>query len=157
MSAPPRSRRDNLTQLAAQFRPDTDDTDDTDPDPGDPAEATTSPPPTEGASVKTTLSLPAETAQRLRTWAAARRTSHADIILTALLERGDALAQRCASETDRVALGLPSRLGRGAGERSTITIRLAAAALDALDDTARRYGMTRSALAAVLIDLETGG
>ena len=154
MSAPPRSRRDNLTQLAAQFRPDTDDTD---PDPGAPAEATTSPAPTEGASVKTTLSLPAETAQRLRTWAAARRTSHADIILTALLERGDALAQRCASETDRVALGLPSRLGRGAGERSTITIRLAAAALDALDDTARRYGMTRSALAAVLIDLETGG
>ena len=106
---------------------------------------------------KTTLSLPTETAQRLRTWATARRTSHGDVVITALLERRAELAQRCAAEADRVALGLPSRLGRTAGDRDTITVRLPAAALGALDDAARHYGMSRSALAAVLVELETGG
>ena len=105
---------------------------------------------------KTTLSLPAETAHRLRIWADARRASHGDVIVTALLERRAELAQRAGAEAERVALGLPSRLGRTAGERHTITVRFTAAARGALDEAAQHYGMSRSALAAVLIDIETG-
>ena len=105
---------------------------------------------------KTTLSLPAETAGRLRIWAAARRASHGDVIVTALLERRAELAQRAGAEAERVALGLPSRLGRTAGERHTITVRLTNAARSALDEAAQHYGMSRSALAAVLVDIETG-
>ena len=105
---------------------------------------------------KTTLSLPAETAHRLRIWADARRASHGDVIVTALLERRAELAQRAGAEAERVALGLPSRLGRTAGERHTITVRFTDAARGALDEAAQHYGMSRSALAAVLIDIETG-
>lgn len=110
----------------------------------------------ERGRAKTTLSLPVETAQRLRIWAGARRASHGDVIVTALLERRAELAQRAGGEAERVALGLPSRLGRTAGERDTVTVRLTPAARAALDDAALHYGMSRSALAAVLVDIETG-
>ena len=155
--SPPRRRSDDLHLLVEQFLTEAEPPATTVPA-GDAIPAAEAPDTSRSRGpTKTTLSLPTETAQRLRTWATARRTSHGDVVITALLERRAELAQRCAAEAERVALGLVSRLGRTTGDRDTITVRLPAAALGALDDTARHYAMTRSALAAVLVDLETGG
>ena len=50
-------------------------------------------------------------------------------------------------------LGLPALTpGDDSAERTTVTVRVPAAALAELDDTARNFGLTRSGLTAALLD-----
>ena len=72
---------------------------------------------------------------------------------TALIESGDTLIERSRAEARRASLGLPALTTDDNGERTVLTVRLPAAALAELDATARRLSMTRSQLAAALVDL----
>ena len=104
-------------------------------------------------TVKTNLSLPPAAAERLREWSDATGRSLADGIITALINSGDDLEQQCAGEARRVQLGLPAiTADNDTAERSVVTIRVPGLALEELDNTAARLGLTRSGFAAALID-----
>ena len=167
------SRRDQLRNLSAQIR--------TPPQPGpqQPPPAGESPHSTEATdqpltapaqpphtpaptprrraatpTVKTNLSLPPAAAERLREWSDATGRSLADGIITALINSGDHLEQQGAGEARRVQLGLPAiTADNDTAERTVVTIRVPGLALEELDNTAGRLGLTRSGLAAALIDL----
>ena len=150
------SRRDQLKSLSAQIR-----TPPAAESPAEPAPAVTKPAaavaieaPAAASPAKTSLSLPPATAHRLREWSEATGRSLADGIITALIDHGDALTERCRSEARRVRLGLPALTpGDDSAERTTVTVRVPAAALAELDDTARDFGLTRSGLTTALLDL----
>ena len=165
------SRRDQLRDLSSQLRTPADQPAPKDPPqtrphtapnppPHRPKPATNPPqrptstrPPTASATVKTNLSLPVGTAQRLREWAESNGRSLADGIVTALIDAGDALEQQHGAEARRVSLGLPALASADAGERTTVSIRIPAPALAELDSTASRLGLTRSGLATAVLDL----
>ena len=151
MSTTPRRRSDKIRALSHQLVAD----DDTPPPEPKPEPAAL--PPAGDSARKTTLSLPAATAQRLRAWAELHGVSLGDALITALLDRRDGLAERYATDTERVALGLAPRTARRVGDRTTVTIWVPPRALAALDDTAGRWALSRSALAAELIDLQASG
>ena len=155
MSTPPRRRSDKLSALVQQLAADDDETPPAarEPDSTPPPPATT----TAGGARKTTLSLTADTARRLRSWAEHHGTSLGDALITALLDRRDELAGRYAADAERIALGLAPRTTRRDTDRTAVTVWLTPRALAALDDTARRWALTRSALAGELIDLQTAG
>ena len=139
-------RRDQLKSLSAQIR-----TPPAAESPAAPAPVVTEP---AAAPAKTSLSLPPATAHRLREWSETTGRSLADGIITALIDHGDALTERCRSEARRVRLGLPALTAADdSAERTTVTVRVPAAALAELDDTARNFGMTRSGLTAALLNL----
>ena len=155
------SRRDQLRDLSSQLRTPTDQ-----PAPKEPPQTRPKPAPNPPqrptpkrlstpapARIKTNLSLPVGTAQRLREWAESNGRSLADGIVTALIDAGDALEQQHGAEARRVSLGLPALASADAGERTTVSIRIPAAALAELDSTASRLGLTRSGLATAVLDL----
>ena len=156
MSTPPRRRSDKLSALVQQLVTDDDETPPAarEPDSTPPPPATTT---AGGARKHTTLSLTADTARRLRSWAEHHGTSLGDALITALLDRRDELAGRYAGDAERIALGLAPRTTRRDTDRTAVTVWLTPRALAALDDTARRWALTRSALAGELIDLQAAG
>ena len=163
------SRRDQLRNLSAQIRTPPQPSPQQPPTAGESPHSTEAsdqpaPPPHTPASasrrraatptVKTNLSLPPAAAERLRGWSDATGRSLADGIITALINSGDRLEQQCAGEARRVRLGLPAiTADNDTAERAVVTIRVPGLALEELDNTAGRLGLTRSGLAAALIDL----
>ena len=152
------SRRDQLRSLSAQIRQPPEE-----PPVKEPAAGANSDtgggelseaPPADSTATKTSLNLPTAAAQRLRDWSQATGRSLADGIVTALIDTGEDLEQRSHTDARRVRLGLPAiaAADSGGGERTTVTIRIPRAALDELDAAAQRLGLTRSALAAALLE-----
>ena len=166
------SRRDQLKDLSAQLRQAPQEppvtkraAGETGPDGGDSAQAqapTRAPIPQapqagerpgRTGTAKTSLNLPARSARRLREWSQTTGRSLADGIVSTLLEHGDDLEQQARGDDRRRRLGLPALAGTDNDtERTTVTIRIPAAALDELDAAARRLGLSRSALAAALLE-----
>ena len=126
-------------------------------------EATAAPPPTPRRRVpaqppprrsktNTTLHLPAATGRRLREQAQDQGRTLDDIVLSAFLDRREAVADRYADEGDRLRLGLRPRRTVDAAEATTrVAVWISRDALAALDDAAAALVMTRSAYVAELL------
>ena len=104
--------------------------------------------------------LPPSLAHQLRERAAQERRTHADLILTALLDHYSTVATRVNSEdtdSEREALGLPPlRPSLVKPDRATeqISITMLPTALERLDHDASRLKLGRSQLVAELLSLE---
>lgn len=110
-------------------------------------------PPPRRAKTNTTLHLPGATARRLRRQAHEQGRTLDDIVLSAFLDRSDAVAARYVDESDRLRLGLRPLRGVDAAAATTrVAVWISRDALTALDDAAAALVMNRSAYVAELLD-----
>ena len=180
MSRPAR-RADDIAGLVATLRAPAPDTDpdpdpapdpapDTDPDPvpaPDPAPGVGARPagrsggrsagrPASFAVSRTSVAIPATTADRLRSHTSDTGQSVEEVIVLALLDHYEAVAERWSGDR-LVQLGLRPRLAGPSGQRQTVSLRLPIPAREELDKAAGELGLNRSALVAALLDAALAG
>lgn len=112
------------------------------------------------ASVRGSVVLPPDLARQLRERAAQERRTHADLILTALLDHYSTVVTRVGNEdanAEREKLGLPPlrpNLVKQGRATDQISVTMLPTALERLDQDAARLQLGRSELVAELLTVE---
>ena len=118
------------------------------------------------AHFKTTVLIPNDLVDSLRSWTSTTGRTIADAVLTAYLNQFDAVRQRFAATADdegRAELGLPPIASTGPSQsdatkhrRIQVGLFIQAGALDKLDASAEELSLSRSQFVTELLSLELG-